>query len=216
MTKGWPASLAPAGCGCAWLVAMITALTPLPAMAQGNALEEATRIAETLDRLRREKRAAPQEVETLKARGVAMIDGADKQADEELSRVPRDRESEPERQRLRMRRCRLALLRADLFLRAAGARAANDPGRAEEIETAIREYRTLRVEFGELVVAGLGYIGEARAHRLAGKPDAAIAALRPLLDAKSSASDSPQAELRRVAQAERLESLLMQDAQAAA
>ena len=107
----------------------------------------------------------------------------------------------------RLRRCQLALLRVQLQQSAATAYAPADPERAACLEEAGVACGTLRVEYREIPLAMLGYIFEARVQRLAGKTDASLAVLEPILKLAVAADDKAMIDLVRLGKLERLETL---------
>jgi hypothetical protein len=104
----------------------------------------------------------------------------------------------------RPQRCMDAFLAGELYRRAAAA----DPGKNYH-ELALERFRSMRVDFMDLPTGALGYIGEARVHLQQGEPAESLAVLEPLLNLRG------ESKLKRLAQLESLEALLMIDPQRA-
>jgi hypothetical protein len=134
--------------------------------------------------------------------------------EESIAREPRkqaSRQQAAERQRLRIREVQAALARGDVYRLAALALPKDSPDRAEYLGRAIQVFDALRVEYRDLTVGLLGYIGEARAQRAAGRLDAAAAALKPVLSAPADSKEAALMEVRRAAFLELLEISLASD-----
>lgn len=88
----------------------------------------------------------------------------------------------------------------------------DDPLRDRHLEQAVTAFQDLRVVHRDLRVGELGYIGEARAHRVAGELSGAREALRPLLSSSQPRTAAGRS-LRALAELERLEIELQQSPQ---
>lgn len=190
----------PAASACATTIARLCttlcAVTiAVSAAAQGTApvadppLVIARRCADELDLMRVARGVGDDKVAALLARGTQAIDAAGIHAEQ----LPRNR------------RCHMAYLRGDLLRRAAAVLPPDNNNRAQYLEQSIDVFRRLRVEYIDLNVGKLGYIGEARSQRMAGDLNAASDALQPLLDAPYRAGDKAETDLRRLALLEQLE-----------
>jgi len=116
-----------------------------------------------------------------------------------------------ERQRLRTLRAQAALLRGDVYRLAATALPPGHADRATNLHQSIQVFGALRVEYRDLGIGFLGYVGEARAQRAAGNLDAAYAALKPVLNLAADPQDAASQDIRRTAAVELLEVHLAAD-----
>jgi tetratricopeptide (TPR) repeat protein len=119
------------------------------------------------------------------------------------------------RSQARLRRCQVALLRAELYQAAAAACPPGEVARNGYLKKEIETCSSLRVEFRDIPLSILGDIFECRAHRLAGDAKAALATLDPVLKMAPSAEDKQWTEILRLAKLEALETLLVSDRAAA-
>jgi len=168
---------------------------------------QADRIASVL----REALAALDKVEAPSRDALARLD-------ETLLKDPRTtltRAQAAERTRLRTHQGQAALARGDAYALAAAAVPKNHPDRLGYLQQAIDIFGALRVEYRDLAMGMLGYIGEARAQRAAANAEAAYAALKPLLNMPVDPRDPASQEIRRAGFLELLEIHLASDSRKA-
>jgi len=173
-----------------------------------------------LDGLRPIDAANAARVAAVLDKGLAILDEADVALTKQLDalapekkplRGTADRRMTAELMRLRAARCRVGLARGDLYVHAALARPEGTAGRAEDLRNAVDTYRSLRVDFHDIAPGLMGYVGEARAQRLAGDAKAARDALKTVFQIPEDPKTPLVADLRRVALLEDLEALLVAD-----
>ena len=131
-----------------------------------------------------------------------------------IAREPRKvatRQQSADRMRLRIHLAQAALTRGDVYRMAAAAVPKGNPDRAVDLEQALQIFGALRVEYRDLTVGLLGYLGEARTQRATGNPEAAYAALKPLINLAADPKDTLSQEIRRAAFVELLEIHLATD-----
>ena len=156
-------------------------------------------------------------------KAASLLDRADQRLANDLRDLERERAGLKPRQRSRANvlasrrsdllglRCRLALLRGDLY-NAAALALPNDPkARAGYLTSAISTFRSLRIEYVALPLSLMGYLGEGRSQRLSGRTAEAEQALGPLLQMRVAPRDEVAGELRRTAMLEQLEIRLVAD-----
>lgn len=108
--------------------------------------------------------------------------------------------------------CRLMLLRGELYRHAAIATDEKDNILREKyIEQGVQAFREVRIEFPDLLLGMLGYIGESKTHRLAGNLTAAHDALTIPLQFPPHSPNPEIRRVRRLAQMELLELTLLDD-----
>lgn len=201
--------------------------TPPPAAESATeaALAALQKIGRALDRLRPVSPAFLSRVTALVGEGLASLDGADAALAQQLKpaaaekKPPRalpDKDTAARTLRLRTDRCRLALARGELHLAAAAALPEGHAERAANLRDALEAFRTLRVDYHDLALGLMGYVGEARAQRLAGDARAAASALEPVRRVATDLKNPAVALLRRVVMLENLEAALAADPASAA
>jgi len=210
----------------AWLLAAAASAAEAPPTSDSTAAdaEAALRAAQAcirqLDGLRPVDAAHAARVAAVLKKGLAILDGADAALKTQLDalapekkplRGTADRTMAAELMRLRAARCRAGLARGDLYVHAALARPDGAADRAEYLKRAVDTYRSLRVDFHDIAPGLMGYIGEARAQRLAGNAQAARGALKTVFQIPDDPRNALIADLRRVALLEDLEALLVVD-----
>jgi hypothetical protein len=134
--------------------------------------------------------------------------------DEAIAKEPRKQPTRlqaADRQRLRIHLAQAALARGDLYRLAALALPKDHADRAANLERAVLVFEALRVEYRDLAVSFMGYIGEARAQRASGNFEAAYATLKPVFGLATDAKDSTSLEIRRAGALELLEVHLAAD-----
>jgi hypothetical protein len=149
------------------------------------------------------------------------LDQAESPAREPLKRVEAAIAREPrkiatkqqaaERMRLRIHVAQTALARGDVYRLAAAAIPMGHPDRAGDLEQALQIFGAMRVEYRDLTVGLLGYLGEARTQRAMGNTEAAYASLKPLINLAADPRDTMSQEIRRAAFVELLEVHLAAD-----
>jgi hypothetical protein len=196
-----------------------------PAGAAGDVLPDpAETIAPYLVRIEKARVAAdpkPAEVSAALREALEALDQVDAPAREPLkaveaaiAREPRKtatRQQAADRMRLRVHMARAALARGDVYRMAGAALPKGNPDRASDLEQALQVFGALRVEYRDLTVGLLGYLGEARTQRAAGNTEAAYAALKPLVSMAADPKDALAQEIRRAAFVELLEVHLLAD-----
>jgi hypothetical protein len=190
-----------------------------------QALAAAQKSRERLEQLRRSAGTTPPAVAATLKEGLDALNSAEKRlADPALKAppmpVPRPTLRPEEwqsafRSLARLRRCQVALSRVQLYQAAAEAGAPGEADRDACIAKVVEACRSLRVEYRDVPLSMLGYVFEARAHRLAGRAEASLAALEPALKLAVGPNDTQLADLLRLAKCERLETLLLSDRAAA-
>jgi len=209
----------------AWCVAAAASAGEAPPPDPGtadaaDALRTAQACIRQLDGLRPVDAAHGERVAAVLKKGLAILDGADAALKTQLGalapekkplRGTADRKMAAELMRLRAARCRVGLARGDLYVHAALARPDGAADRAEYLQKAVDTYRSLRVDFHDIAPGLMGYIGEARAQRLAGNAQAARGALKTVFQIPDDPRNALFADLRRVALLEDLEALLVVD-----
>jgi len=131
-----------------------------------------------------------------------------------IAREPRKiatRQQAADRMRLRIHLAQAALARGDIYRIAAAALPKGNHDRATDLEQALHIFGALRVEYRDLTVGLLGYLGEARVQRASGETDAAYASLKPLVSLAADPKDTLSQEIRRAAFVELLEVHLATD-----
>jgi len=144
----------------------------------------------------------------------AAIRAARASLEEAVSKEPRrqaNRQQAAERQRLRTREAQAALARGDVYRLAALAMPKDHADRAEYLGRAIMVFDAMRVEYRDLALGLMGYIGEARAQRAAGRLDEAADALKPVLGIAADPKEPSLMQVRRAAELEILEISLARD-----
>jgi hypothetical protein len=167
----------------------------------------------------------PAQVSAALREALEALDNAETPARKELKRVdakiaqePRKAATRPQaadRMRLRIHLAQAALARGDIYRMAAAALPKGNPDRAADLEQALQIFGALRVEYRDLTIGLLGYLGEARTQRAAGNTEAAYAALKPLISVAADPKDAMSQEIRRAAFVELLEVHLAADARKA-
>lgn len=196
-----------------------------PAGAAGDALPDpAAGVAPYLVRIEKARVAAepkPAEVSAALREALEALDQVEVPAREPLkaveaaiAREPRKtatRQQAAERMRMRVHVAQAALARGDVYRMAGAALPKANPDRASDLEQALQVFGALRVEYRDLTVGLLGYLGEARTQRIAGNTEAAYAALKPLVSMAADPKDALSQEIRRAAFVDLLEVHLLAD-----
>lgn len=180
-----------------------------------EALQPVERICGQLDGMRIKKSSA-QAVWALVKEATDQLDEIDRLAAEESKRpsslpatLPARAKEQLERFRtmVNVRRCQLQIVRGQVHQYAASALPDTSADRAKFLQAAIDIFSSLRIDYVDCPLAMMGYIGEARCQRLAGKNDQSLAVLEAILRPQT-APDKTLADVRRLACLERFESLL--------
>lgn len=208
-----------AACMLAAAVSAGEAPSPDPGAADaGKALEAAEACIRQLDGLRPIDAANDARVAAVLKKGLTVLDEADAALKRQLNalapekkplRGTANRKMTADLMRLRAVRCRVGLARGGLYVHAALARPGDVADRADFLKKAVAAYRSLRVDFHDIAPGLMGYVGEARAQRLAGDAKAARDALKTLFQIPEDPGNALAADLRRVALLEDLEALLV-------
>ena len=169
-------------------------------------LATAERYAAQIDQMRFAGDTDTPAVGQLLKQGLAALDQAEALLAEQDQEPPATEDAQ-----LQVRRCRVAFARGELLRRAAAVLPRAAPDRAGYLDQAIAVFQAMRLDYRQLAVGRLGYIGEARARRLMDDPVKAYVALRPVLDLTKRPQDATAIELRRLALLERLETDLASD-----
>ena len=194
---------------------------PEPAAASPDpeaALERAAGMNRQLDLLRFAGEPAPIQVAVHVKEGLAALSAADAALKQQLAQVAPpakkplaavSREAVDKVARLRTGRCRIAVAHAELCHYAAAALPESHTDHARYLNEAIATFRALRVDYCDLGLGMMGFVGEARSQRLAGNAAAAKAALQPVLQTPLAPKNPASAALRRVALLEDLEATFL-------
>lgn len=171
-----------------------------------------------LARMRINRATTAESVAVIVRKATALLEETDKHLAKDLERVEKRQADliknrrkdaanalEPQRRRLLVSRCRVALLRGEIYYAAALALPDNAKARSAYLNSAVSVHRSLRLDYLDLSLALMGYLGEARAQRTAGQVKEAYKVLGPLLRMKVLPRDNLSAEVRRSAMLEKLE-----------
>ena len=182
------------------------------------ALELAAGLNRQLDVLRFADEPAPVQAAVYVKEGLAALNAADAALKQELAQVAppekkppasAGREAVDKVARLRNDRCRIAVAHAELCHYAAAALPESHTDHGRYLNEAIATFRTLRVDYCDLALGMMGFVGEARSQRLAGRFAAAKAALQPALQVPLAPKNPASGALRRVALMEDLEATFL-------
>jgi hypothetical protein len=174
-----------------------------------------------LDQLRVVEAKDPQRVLDLLKRGTDALADARRQVMDETAApstapAPRGRKPDPAQAaavaQRRLNLCQIAFVQAELHRRAALALPADHPQRAANLDAALAQCKSLRIDYRDLVAGRLGYAGEARVHRAKGdlaQADAVLASVTTELDDRRLAQQpAPLLAVQRVLWLERVETAL--------
>jgi hypothetical protein len=218
--------------GCAVLVAALLAsglVAQTPPTRDALEVEIDTALAgmdaalEKLDRLRvkagRRDEAVAAIVDAVSAAlgdiDARLVEALDGQKDVDPAKRVLVQKTAERRWRLRSRRCRVAICRGELHVRAGEALPAGLALRRRYLATAGETFRNLRVAYARSPLALAGYIGEARALRAAGDLAGADQALEAVLKKPKRIRDEAAMTVYRTAVVEKLETQLLADPDAA-